>query len=56
LLAAVSRPRPLIDLAESVGDPIAVLPTLFHLLWTGALNGDLGRPLRDDTVVSGADA
>jgi hypothetical protein len=33
-----------------------VLPTLFHLLWAGALIGDLSRPLRDDTVVSGSDA
>ena len=23
---------------ESVGDPVAVLPTLFHLLWAGALH------------------
>ena len=57
LAAAVAAgPRPLIDLAESVGDPVAVLPTLFHLLWASALIGDLARPLRDDTVVSGADA
>jgi len=57
LAAAVAAgPRPLIDLAESVGDPVAVLPTLFHLLWAGALSGDLARPLRDDTVVSGPDA
>jgi hypothetical protein len=56
LAAAAAGPRPLIDLAESVGDPVAVLPTLFHLLWAGVLIGDLGRPLRDDTVVSGSDA
>ena len=55
LLAAASCPRPLIGLAESVGDPVAVLPTLFHLLWAGALHGDLSRPLRDDALVGSAD-
>ena len=39
-----------------VGDPVAVLPTLFHLLWAGALHADLNHPLRDDTVVGSADA
>ena len=39
-------PVPLIELAGSVGDPVAVLPTLFHLLWAGALERDLRRPLR----------
>lgn len=34
LLAAASSPMPLLQLAESVGEPIAVLPTLFHLLWS----------------------
>jgi len=47
---------PLLELAESVGDPIAVLPTLFHLLWSGVLHVDLSRPLHDDTVVGIADA
>lgn len=55
LLVAVASPVPLLELAESVGDPIAVLPTLFHLLWAGALHVDLRRPLRDDTVVGSAD-
>jgi hypothetical protein len=49
LLAAA--PASLLELAESVGDPIAVLPTLFHLLWAGALHVDLRRPLRDNTMV-----
>lgn len=56
LLDAASSPMPLLELAESVGDPIAVLPTLFHLLWSGVLHVDLSRPLHDDTVVGIADA
>ena len=34
-----------------VGDPVAVLPTLFHLLWCGALVADLDRPLADHCLV-----
>jgi hypothetical protein len=51
LMIAAVDPTPLLQLAESLGDPIAVLPTLFHLLWSGALSVDLSRPLRDDTMV-----
>ena len=35
-----------------VGDPIAVLPVLFNLLWTGALRADLTRVLHEGTAVS----
>lgn len=55
LLDAAASPMPLLQLARSVGDPIAVLPTLFHLLWSGELSVELSRPLRDDTVVGIAD-
>lgn len=55
LLHSAADPTPLLQLAESVGDPIAVLPTLFHLLWSGGLSIDLSRPLRDDTVVRAGD-
>ncbi len=55
LLAAASSPMPLLQLAESVGEPIAVLPTLFHLLWSSGLSVDLSRPLRDDTLVGTGD-
>jgi hypothetical protein len=41
----------LIDAAESVGDPVAVLPTLFQLLWCGDLEADLDRPLADHCLV-----
>lgn len=37
--------------AESVGDPIAVLPVLFHLLWHHRLHADVSVPLSPDTEV-----
>lgn len=41
------EPLPLLNGAERVGDPIAVLPTLFHLLWRHVLETDL-----DSTALS----
>ena len=41
LLEVFTRPAPLLAGAEAVGDRIAVLPSLFHLMWTGALAADL---------------
>ena len=38
-------PRLLVDGAEAVGDPLSVLPTLYHLLWCGDLRLDLAVPL-----------
>ena len=38
--------------AEAAGDPIAVLPVLFHLLWCHALTIDLLTPLHQATLVS----
>jgi hypothetical protein len=52
LRAAFSAPCGLSAGAEAVGDPIAVLPVLFHLLWRRELRADLSAPLRPDTVVS----
>lgn len=40
--------------AEAVGDPIAVLPVLFHLLWRHQLRADLTAPLHPDTIVTTA--
>lgn len=37
--------------AAVVGDPIAVLPVLFHLLWCGELAVDVSVPLHPETVV-----
>src|SRR5205823_8082006 len=33
LRAAFAAPVPLMDGAEAAGDPVAVLPVLYHLLW-----------------------
>jgi hypothetical protein len=53
--SAFWSPAPLLAQAGSVGDPIAVLPMVFHLLWRGLLVADLSRPLNDHTVVSRAE-
>jgi hypothetical protein len=44
-------PAPLMAGAEAAGDPIAVLPVLFHLLWAGELSADLSLPLGEHTLV-----
>ncbi len=46
-----AQPGGLMARAEAVGDPIAVLPVLFHLLWRHELRADLSMPLHPDTVV-----
>jgi hypothetical protein len=38
--------------AETAGDPMAVLPVLFHLLWRHELTADLSVPLGPGTLVS----
>lgn len=43
---------PLMAGAEAAGDPIAVLPVLFHLLWRHELTADLSAPLGPFTLVS----
>jgi hypothetical protein len=40
--------------AEAVGDPIAVLPVLFHLLWRHDLTTDLSVPLHPCASVTTA--
>ncbi|MDV7246275.1 MULTISPECIES: TnsA-like heteromeric transposase endonuclease subunit [Rhodococcus] len=53
LLAAFTEPRPLIEGARSVGDPIAVLPALYHLLWSRELVVDLAVRLEGWSIVAG---
>ncbi|MEV4125022.1 TnsA-like heteromeric transposase endonuclease subunit [Nocardia sp. NPDC049707] len=49
-----AAPRPLADGVAAVGDPIVVLPTLFHLLWRQELSVDLEKaPLGPDTIIGG---
>jgi putative transposase len=52
LLDCFLRPQALMAGAERVGDPLAVLPVLFHLMWRGELGADLLLVLSDRTVVS----
>jgi hypothetical protein len=47
-----TEPAPLMTGAEAAGDPIAVLPVLFGLLWRHELIVDLSVPLHPSTVVS----
>jgi len=52
LLALFSVPSPLVGQAALAGDPIAVLPVVFHLLWQGRLSAELSKPQTDTTLVS----
>lgn len=56
LRAAFAAPVPLMDGAEAAGDPTAVLPVLYHLLWCQELAADLSVPLHPATVVTPAAA
>jgi len=48
-----TRPAPLLAGARAAGDPVAVLPVLYHLLWTGLLVTDLATvPLSTGSVVT----
>lgn len=49
---AFAQPRPLIEGAEAVGDPIAVLPAVFHALWHGHLTTPLDVPLHERALLS----
>ena len=52
-----ARPARLIDGARAVGDPIAVLPVLFHLMWSGVLVSDLAwAPLTGASAIVAAGA
>ena len=54
LRAAFAAPAPLITGAHRVGDPIGVLPVLFHLLWRHDLQADLSVPLHPWVTVTTA--
>ncbi|MFC9647996.1 hypothetical protein [Streptomyces sp. NPDC056937] len=47
-----AEPLPLMDRAAAVGDPIAVLPVLFHLLWSHELVVGVSVPLHAASLVS----
>jgi hypothetical protein len=57
LIAAFASQRPLLVGAKSIGNPVAVLPVLFHLLWHRRLLADLnGSILTERTRVVAAAA
>ena len=47
-----SAAAPLMAGAQTAGDPIAVLPVLFHLLWRHELAVDLTAPLHPFATVT----
>ena len=51
LRAAFTEPMSLMVGADLAGDPIAVLPVLYHLLWRQELVADLTVPLHGGTLV-----
>ncbi|MDW5324464.1 TnsA-like heteromeric transposase endonuclease subunit [Plantactinospora sp. KLBMP9567] len=52
LRVALAEPAALMVGAEAVGDPVGVLPVLFHLLWRHDLVADLSVPLHQGTTVT----
>lgn len=56
LLEVFACPQALMAGAETVGDPLATLPVLYHLLWTRRLLADLSLVLSDRTIVATAPA
>ena len=51
LLEVFAGPVPLMAGAAAAGDPIAVLPALFHLMWRHVLAADLAARLTAETPV-----
>ncbi|WP_436841882.1 TnsA-like heteromeric transposase endonuclease subunit [Streptomyces syringium] len=54
VLDAFAQPRPLIEGAEAAGDPIEVLPVVFHALWHGQLTTNPETPLHERILVGPA--
>lgn len=51
LTEAFAGPRPLADGAAAVGDPLQVLPAVYHALWSGHLTTPLEEPLHEEALV-----
>jgi hypothetical protein len=49
-----ARPRPLFAGVEAAGDPIEVLPLVFHALWHGRVTADMEAPLHERVLVGPA--
>jgi hypothetical protein len=55
LAGIAARPVPLMEAARTAGDPIAVLPSAFHMLWSATLEADLTTALLSgSTLVTAA--
>ena len=52
LLKVFAEPAPLMAGAAAAGDPLAVLPVLFHLMWLHVLQADLAVRLTAESLVS----
>jgi hypothetical protein len=52
LLEVFAEPGPLMAGAAAAGDPMAILPVLFHLMWRHVLTADLAVRLTAESVVS----
>ena len=52
LREAFAMPRSLTEGVALFGERLAVLPVLFHLLWSGVLVTDLAAPLGPDSVIT----
>ncbi|WP_326794077.1 TnsA-like heteromeric transposase endonuclease subunit [Streptomyces sp. NBC_01808] len=51
LAEAFAGPGPLADGAAAVGDPLRVLPAVYHALWCGHLTTPLDEPLHEEALV-----
>ncbi|WP_425315800.1 TnsA-like heteromeric transposase endonuclease subunit [Streptomyces olivoreticuli] len=51
LVEAFAVSRPLLEGAASVGDPLQVLPVVYHALWSGQLAAGLDEPLHGGSLV-----
>ncbi|MFF9396979.1 TnsA-like heteromeric transposase endonuclease subunit [Streptomyces griseoluteus] len=51
VLEAFTQSRPLIEGAIAAGDPIEVLPAVFHALWHGHLTVGLDTPLHERILI-----
>jgi hypothetical protein len=50
----VATPMPLMEIAALIGDPLASLPVIYHLLWRGRLRTDLTVTLSATSPVTAA--
>lgn len=51
LAEVFAGPRPLADGAAAVGEPLQVLPAVYHALWCGHLTTPLDEPLHEEALV-----